>query len=101
MVEKSPETIRTTLKHIVKKMSRFTDNDHDETERKKALNQTTRNEVRKTKKAKLNRIKMFAMKTIPNKDNERISKYMFVAHSFLQKSNNDVSFSISEREKKE
>ena len=73
-------------------MFRFIDNDHDETKRKKALNQTTRNEIRKTKKAKLNRIKMFAMKTISNKNNKRISKYMFVAHSLLQKSNNDVFF---------
>ena len=100
MIEKFSETIKTTLKHIIKKMSRFIDNDYDEIKRKKALNQTTRNETRETKKAKLNKIKMFAMKTISNKNNERINKYMFVAHSFLQKSNNDVFFSISKREKK-
>ena len=81
-------------------MFRFIDNNYDETKRKKTLNQTIRNEIRKTKKTKLNKIKIFAMKTISNKNNKQINKYMFVAYSFLQKSNNDVFFSISKRKKK-
>ena len=50
-------------------MFRFIDNDHDE-KKKKTTNQTIRNEIRMIKKTKLNKIKIFAMKTIRIENNE-------------------------------
>ena len=56
MIEKSFETMKMILKNILKRMSRSTDNDLIEKERKKTTNQIARNEIRKIKKTnQLNR----------------------------------------------
>ena len=77
MAEKAPETMRTTLKNILRTMPRSTGNDLTGAGRKRAGDQAARNEARKTKKAKLDRVRLFGREAIQPEGGEQVSKMNF------------------------
>ena len=76
MAEKAPETMATTLTNILKRIPEPTGHDLTGQGRKRAADQTARSEARETKKAKLDRVRIFAKEAIHTEGSEQVSEVM-------------------------